>query len=110
MVHGIGIGIGEHRRSFALISVGSAPPAFLETGDSLGDERLLQIGDDFVVMEAQGSTRRISVGGRVKPVGPPAASPPRVAPSLGATTAADDLRSNRAFEKFLFKRDAASLR
>ena len=104
VVHGVGI--GEHRRPFALISVGGAAPVFVEAGDSLGEERLLQIGDDFVVMEAQGSTRRISVGGRVKPAGLSAAIPPRAAPTLTETAAADDLRSNRAFEKILLGRDA----
>lgn len=99
VVHGVGL--GEHRRSFALISAGSAPPAMVEVGDTLGEERLVQIGDDFVVMESRGSTRKIPVGGRVKPVGPPAATPPRAAAAPDATTVADDLRSNRAFEAFL---------
>lgn len=106
VVHGIGT--GDHRRSFALISVGSAPPALLEIGDTLGEVRLLQVGEDFVVMEEQGLARKVLVGGRVKPVGPVAAAP-KVAPVLGATTGSDDLRSNRAFQKFLFTRDAAPL-
>jgi hypothetical protein len=108
VVHGVGI--GEHRRPFALISVDGGAPAFVETGDSLGEEQLVQIGDDFVVTQAQGAARKISVGGRVKPIGPSAATPPRVASSLGATTTADDLHSNRAFEKLLFDRDTTSLR
>jgi len=105
VVHGVGM--GEHRRSFAVISAGSAPPAIVEAGDAVGEERLLQIGDDFVVVEAQGTTRKIWVGGTVKPVGPTVTIEKKVASSPAATPDAEDLRSNRAFEAFLSKSTAA---